>query len=52
MASRRADTDEEVLVDVNNAATASLFSPNMWVHRPSRVDRTGMMEGDGGAQQR
>ena len=37
---RRSDGEEEVaLVDVANAAASSLFSPNMWVRRPSRTPR-------------
>ena len=37
---RRSDGEEEVaLVNVANAAATSLFSPNMWVRRPSRVLR-------------
>jgi len=35
---RRSDGEEDVaLVDVANAAASSLFSPNMWVRRPSRT---------------
>jgi hypothetical protein len=37
---RKSDGEEEVaLVDVDNAAASSLFSPNMWVRRPSRTPR-------------
>lgn len=35
---RRSDGEEEValLVNVSSAAATSLFSPTMWVRRPSR----------------
>lgn len=33
---KRIDVEEDVaLVDVDNAAAASLFSPTMWVRKPS-----------------
>jgi len=39
MGTKKGDTEEDVaLVDVDNAAAASMFSPNMWVRRPSRID--------------
>ncbi|KAG7671838.1 hypothetical protein Ndes2526B_g07251 [Nannochloris sp. 'desiccata'] len=42
---RRSDGEEEVaLVDVANAAASSLFSPNMWVCRPSRTPRAYRMD--------
>jgi hypothetical protein len=41
---RRSDGEEEVaLVDVSNAAASSLFSPNMWVRRPSRTPKADHM---------
>ena len=41
MATRRSDGEEDVaLVDVDNAAATSLFSPNMWVRRPARDPRS------------
>ena len=45
---RRSDGEEEVaLVDVANAAASSLFSPNMWVRRPSRTPGAYHMDEEG-----
>ena len=50
---RRLDIEEDVaLVDVNNAATASVLSPNIWIKKPSMMSKSPypMKEDEGGCE--